>query len=202
MSSLHCITLNYWQCLALCDAENEGKREIARLPRCEMRRARPSPEARCSCHQAGLQGYLAHEKPTPPPMTATGAHAWSYCRVLQGGGFISEVPLHQSRGGPINPEAGPSIPGRAYLSRGGPTNPEAGLSHALPTLRALRTRFPDSDFRFPISDIRFQASDRRSHILGLSVLRGRTARGSKGRRFSHPPANTDQARLNTGEYSS
>ncbi|KAJ1472865.1 hypothetical protein T484DRAFT_1974359 [Baffinella frigidus] len=44
---------------------------------------------------------------------------------------------HLSRGGPNCPEAGPSIPRRAYRtpfprraypSRGGPTHPEAGLS--------------------------------------------------------------------------
>jgi len=33
-----------------------------------------------------------------------------------------------SRGGSINPGAGPSVPRRAYLSRGGPICPEAGLS--------------------------------------------------------------------------
>ena len=31
-------------------------------------------------------------------------------------------------GGPIYPEAGPSIPNRAYLSRGGSIHPEVGLS--------------------------------------------------------------------------
>ena len=37
---------------------------------------------------SSCQGYLAHKKPPPPPRTAIGASAWSYCRVLRGGGFL------------------------------------------------------------------------------------------------------------------
>ena len=35
----------------------------------------------------GVQGYLAH-KTAHPPRTPMGPQAWSYCRVLGGGGFL------------------------------------------------------------------------------------------------------------------
>jgi hypothetical protein len=41
------------------------------------------------CARHALWGYLTHEKPHPPPRTAIGAPAWSYCRDLRGGGFLS-----------------------------------------------------------------------------------------------------------------
>jgi len=36
-----------------------------------------------------VQGYLAHQKQPPPPRTAIGLQAYSYCRVLGGGVFLS-----------------------------------------------------------------------------------------------------------------
>ena len=39
--------------------------------------------------------------------------------------LMNEVPLFPFQSGPVSPEAGLSIPRRAYLSRSGPVSPEA-----------------------------------------------------------------------------
>ena len=53
-----------------------------------------------------VQGYLAHKKPPPPPSTTIGAWAWAYCRVLRGGGFISEVHLYTLTPSPHTQQVG------------------------------------------------------------------------------------------------
>ena len=50
---------------------------------------RITPEPRAAFSVKAIQGYLARTKLPSLLKTAVGAYAWSYCRVLWGGGFLS-----------------------------------------------------------------------------------------------------------------